>query len=159
VLANWEKIKQGNKKAGLLSSVPKSLPALRQAQLIQERCGRVGFDWDDPEKVLDKVEEEIRELRHELAQRRRKSARVEDELGDLLFVLVNLCRHLGVDAEGTLKDASAKFTRRFNHIEDHFRARGLDLRKVSLEDMEAVWQQAKRLKSPGRGQRATPRRG
>ena len=66
VLANWEKIKQKNKKAGLLSSVPGSLPALRQAQLIQERCRRVGFDWDDPERVLDKVEEEIGELRHEL---------------------------------------------------------------------------------------------
>jgi MazG family protein len=159
VLANWEKIKQKHKQAGLLSSVPRSLPALHQAQLIQERCRRVGFDWDDPARVLDKVEEEIRELRHELGQKRRKRARVEDELGDLLFVLVNLCRHLGVDAEGTLKDASAKFTRRFNHIEDHFRARGQDLAKVSLDDMEAVWRQAKRLKSPGRGKRATPRRG
>lgn len=162
VLANWEKIKRQHKRGGgLLSSIPVAMPALQQAQLVQERCRRVGFDWDRPEHVLDKVEEEIGELRHELAQGRRSRARVKEELGDLLFALVNLARHLDVDAEGTLKDANAKFRARFRYIEQHFASQGRELGQVSLDEMEAVWQQAKNAKSevkrtkgkagPGRG--------
>lgn len=146
VLANWERIKQRQKRGGLLSGVPVALPALAQAQLVQERCARVGFDWDRPEPVLDKVEEEIGELRRELARRRKSRERVKEELGDLLFVLVNLARHLGLDAEGALKDANAKFRRRFNRVEAHFTAQGRRLNQVSLAEMEAVWQQAKSAK-------------
>ena len=147
VLANWEKIKRKQKPSGgLLSSIPAAMPALHQAQLIQERCRRVGFDWDRPEHVLDKVEEEIAELRHELARGKKNRARVKEELGDLLFALVNVARHLKVDAEGTLKDANAKFGRRFRHVEEHFAARGRDLGRVSLDEMEAVWQKAKNAK-------------
>jgi nucleoside triphosphate diphosphatase len=150
VLANWEKIKQKHKRQdGLLSSIPVALPALRQAQLVQERCRRVGFDWDKPEAVLDKVEEEIGELRHELAQGRRSRARVKEELGDLLFALVNLARHLNVDAEGTLKDANAKFAARFRFIEEHFAAQGRELGQVSLDEMEEAWQRAKSAKGKG----------
>ena len=162
VLANWERIKRKHKRSGgLLSSIPVAMPALQQAQLVQERCRRVGFDWDRPEYVLDKVEEEIGELRQELARGRKSRARVKEELGDLLFALVNLARHLDVDAEGTLKDANAKFRGRFRCIERHFAARGRELGQVSLEEMEAVWQLAKNAKSkvkrtkgkagPGRG--------
>jgi MazG family protein len=147
VLANWEKIKRKQKKgAGLLSSIPVAMPALQQAQLIQERCRRVGFDWDRPERVLDKVEEEIAELRRELARGRKSRPRIKEELGDLLFVLVNLARHLQVDAEGTLKDANAKFRVRFRYVEEHFSVRGRELGQVSLDEMEAVWQQAKNAK-------------
>ena len=148
VLANWERIKRKHKRGGgLLSIIPVAMPALQQAQLVQERCRRVGFDWDKPERVLDKVEEEIGELRQELARGRKSRARVKEELGDLLFALVNLARHLDVDAEGTLKDANAKFRARFRRIEQHFAARGRDLGQVSLDEMEAVWQQAKHAES------------
>lgn len=147
VLANWEKIKRRHRRSGgLLESIPVAMPALQQAQLVQERCRRVGFDWEKPEQVLDKVEEEIGELRRELARRRRKRARVKEELGDLLFALVNLVRHLELDAEGTLKDANAKFRDRFQRIESHFAAQGRELGTVGLNEMEAVWQQAKRHK-------------
>jgi MazG family protein len=150
VLANWEQIKRKQKKGGgLLSSIPVAIPALHQAQLVQERCRRVGFDWERPEHVLDKVEEEIGELRQELARGRKSRARVKEELGDLLFALVNLARHLDVDAEGTLKDANAKFRARFRCIEEHFAARGRELRQVSLDEMEAVWQRAKSGKGKG----------
>lgn len=150
VLANWEKIKRRHKRTGgLLSSIPVAMPALRQAQLVQERCKRVGFDWDKSEQVLDKVEEEIGELRQELARGRRSRARVKEELGDLFFALVNLARHLDVDAEGTLKDANAKFRDRFRRIEQHFAARGRELGQVSLDEMEAVWQRAKSGKGKG----------
>jgi len=157
VLANWEKIKRKHKQSGgLLSSIPVAMPALQQAQLIQERCRRVGFDWNRPEHVLDKVEEEICELRHELARGRKSRARVREELGDLLFVLVNLARHLAVDAEGTLKDANAKFSKRFLLIEEHFAARGRDLGQVSLDEMEAVWQEAKKARSRVRSPKDRP---
>jgi len=152
VLANWEKIKRKQKRSGgLLSGVPVAMPALRQAQLVQERCRRVGFDWDRPEHVLDKVEEEIHELRQVLARGRKSRARVPEELGDLLFALVNLARHLGVDAEGTLKDANAKFRGRFRLIEEHFASRGRELGEVSLDEMEAAWQQVKHARSRARG--------
>jgi len=148
VLANWEKIKRKHKRSGgLLSSIPVAMPALRQAQLIQERCRRVGFDWEHAENVLDKVEEEIGELRQELTTGRKSRARVREELGDLLFALVNLARHLDVDAEGTLKDANAKFRGRFRYVEQHFAAQGRELGQASLDEMETVWQQAKRVGS------------
>jgi ATP diphosphatase len=162
VLANWERIKAKHKRGGgLLSSIPVAMPALHQAQLVQERCRRVGFDWDKPEQVLDKVEEEIGELRQELARGRKNRARVKEELGDLLFALVNLARHLNVDAEGTLKDANAKFRARFRRIEEHFEACGQELSQVSLDEMEAVWQQAKHAKSRARSTRdkARPKSG
>jgi ATP diphosphatase len=145
VLANWESIKRKQRRGGgLLASVPAAMPALQQAQLVQERCHRVGFDWDEPEQVLDKVEEEIAELKQELARRPRSRAREKEELGDLLFALVNLARHLDIDAEGTLKDANAKFRERFRRIEEHFAVQGRRLDQVSLGEMEAVWQRAKR---------------
>ena len=152
VLANWEKIKRRHKpgRESILDGVPVVMPALQQAHLIQERCRRVGFDWDDPRQVLDKVVEEIEELRAELGARRRHPGRVREELGDLLFALVNLARHLDVDAEGTLKDANDKFRKRFRHIEDEFRRQKRELSDVPLAEMETVWQQAKRKRPRGR---------
>jgi MazG family protein len=160
VLTNWERIKRGEKKGdrSILASVPSAMPALQQAQLIQERCRRVGFDWDDPRQVLDKVVEEVEELRVELARPRRRGRRVREELGDLLFALVNLSRHLGIDSEGTLKDANDKFRRRFGAIESHFVRAGRDLGEVPLAEMEQVWQQAKNRRSAGRTRRATRHR-
>jgi ATP diphosphatase len=154
VLANWEKIKRRHRPGGgLLASIPVALPALRQAQLVQERCRRVGFDWDKPGHVLDKVEEEIGELRQALARGRRSRAQVKEELGDLLFALVNLVRHLGFDAEGTLKDANAKFRRRFRQVEEHFAAQDRELGQVDLAEMESVWQRAKKTRPGTRSSR------
>lgn len=167
VLANWERIKRGKQnERSILAGLPRALPALQQAQLIQERCRRVGFDWAAAPEVLKKVEEEIGELRAEISGRRPKSkrqgskrraesrlrkARVEEELGDLLFAMVNLARHLDVDAEGALKDANRKFCARFQRIEAEFRRQRRELTGVSLEEMERVWQ---RVKNEDRSQKA-----
>ncbi|NPV13435.1 nucleoside triphosphate pyrophosphohydrolase [candidate division WOR-3 bacterium] len=144
VLRNWEEIKARKGRRSILSGIPMGLPALQQAQLIQERCRRVGFDWENPREVLLKVEEEVGELKRELGRRRVYQKRVKEELGDLLFALVNLCRHLGVDAEGTLKDANRKFRERFEVVEQEFRRQKRDLNSVSLREMENVWQRAKK---------------
>ncbi|MFO7650093.1 MAG: nucleoside triphosphate pyrophosphohydrolase [bacterium] len=160
VLANWEVIKRRQKqRRTVLEGIPVALPALQQAELIQERCRRVGFDWDDPAAVLDKVEEEVAELRVELKRGRANRPAVREEAGDLMFALVNLCRHLGLDAEGTLKDANRKFTARFNKVEAEFRRAGSGLSGASLEEMEAAWQRAKKPAPRRSGRRATRRRG
>jgi MazG family protein len=126
----------------VLDDVPVALPALTRAAKLQRRAARVGFDWPEAPQVLDKIEEEIAELRVELAQA--NADRLSDEIGDLLFAAVNLARHLGVDAESSLRQSNAKFERRFGRIEDALRARGQRLEDASLDEMEALWQAAKR---------------
>ena len=116
VLRNWEKIKAAEKKGrGILGGVPRSLPALTRAQRIGEKVSRVGFDWDDKNGSYGKVKEEIGELERAIGTG--DKAHVEEELGDVLFALVNLSRHLDVDAEGALRRTIDKFTRRFSHVE------------------------------------------
>lgn len=145
VLKNWERIKK-KRRFSILDGLPRTLPALQQAQLIQERCRRVGFDWSEPVEVLKKVEEEIAELKREMENRKRPARhRVKEELGDLLFALVNLCRHLDVDAEGALKDANLKFQRRFRQIEAEFRQEGKEISSVSLREMDEKWERVKRI--------------
>jgi nucleoside triphosphate diphosphatase len=126
----------------LLDDVPLALPALMRAAKLQRRAARVGFDWPQPTQVLDKIEEEIAELRAELGPDA-PPERLADEVGDLLFAAVNLARHLKVDAEAALRASNAKFERRFGAIEDALRARGRRLEDASLDEMEALWQQAK----------------
>ncbi|HDQ98700.1 MAG TPA: nucleoside triphosphate pyrophosphohydrolase [candidate division WOR-3 bacterium] len=157
VLEHWERIKQEEKKTreSVLDGLPRSLPALKQAHLMQERCRRVGFDWTDKDDVLDKVVEEVGELREELAHAEPDRARVSDELGDLLFALVNLARHLEVDAESALHDAAAKFGRRFRAVEQDFRGRGRKLEESTLAEMDKVWDEVKRA-SPTPGQAERP---
>jgi MazG family protein len=144
----WEaaKSREREDKAGerhrVLDDVPLALPALVRATKLQKRAARVGFDWPEAAQVLDKIEEEIAELRAELAQA--NADRLSDEIGDLLFAAVNLARHLGVDAESSLRQSNAKFERRFGRIEDALRARGQRLEDASLDEMEALWQAAKR---------------
>ncbi len=136
--------------AGLLSDVPITLPALSRAVKLQNRAGEVGFDWNDPRAVMAKIREEIDELEAELAGPVPAADRVEDELGDLLFAIANLARHLAVDAEAALRRTNAKFVRRFRYIETRLTAAGQDIGKTSLDAMEALWTEAKRLESPGR---------
>ncbi len=147
VLQNWERLKaaerqeNGKTEAGLLDSVAQALPALVQAQTYQERAGRVGFDWHDIQGVWDKVNEEMKEVR---------SADNEDgraaEIGDLLFSVVNLARWYHLDAESVLREANARFRQRFGTIEKGARQEGRNLQDMSLEEMDAYWNSAKKSK-------------
>lgn len=147
VTASWARIKAQEKRGrGTLEGVPRRLPALHRARRISEKAAGIGFDWADPAGVLDKVGEELEELRAAVGGSDR--GRIGEELGDLLFALVNLGRHLGVDAEGALHDASEKFLRRFSHVEGELARRGRGPSDASLEEMEALWQEAKRRLAP-----------
>jgi MazG family protein len=149
VLTNWERIKAQEKvSAGVLAGVPRSLPALARAQRIGEKVARVGFDWETPEGSRAKVREELEEL-DEAAARKDVDA-VEGEMGDLLFALVNLSRHYGVDAEGALRRTIDKFTGRFAHVEARVRetyggwsAPG-ERELLPLEVLDGYWEEAKR---------------
>jgi ATP diphosphatase len=127
---------------GILDDVPLAQPALVRAAKLQRRAARVGFDWPQPTEVLDKLDEEIAEIRAELEQGA-STERLSDELGDLLFAAVNLARHLDVDGETALRQANAKFERRFRAIEEALRTRGRRIEDASLDEMEALWQDAK----------------
>lgn len=145
VLANWEKLKEkerGKKKdgKGLLDGVPVALPALEQAQEYQDRAARVGFDWPEIAGVLDKISEEIAEVKNATNEQELTS-----ELGDLLFALVNLARWKKVDAESALRGTNAKFKKRFAFVEQGAKRQGRNLSDLSLEEMDNFWNEAKRL--------------
>ncbi len=137
-----EKKEQGKHDTGLLDPVPRALPALVEAQQISSRAAGVGFDWERPEQVIEKLHEELAEL--DQARRNAAPAELEDEIGDLLFVLVNLARFVKVDPEQALRRTNAKFRRRFSHIERSLAERGKTLAESNIEEMEALWQEAKR---------------
>ncbi|NTB97803.1 nucleoside triphosphate pyrophosphohydrolase [Agrobacterium tumefaciens] len=130
-------------KAGFLGGVQRSQPALTEALKLQEQAARAGFDWSNPAPILDKIEEEIAELREALAEG--KPEKVSDELGDLIFALVNIGRHVKADPEDALRGTNTKFRRRFNHIETSLTQNGETLEEASLERMEDLWQAAKRI--------------
>ena len=145
VLVNWEKLKEkerGEKKEdkGLLDGVPAALPALIQAYEYQDRAARVGFDWPEVDGVLDKVREEIEEIKQ--AQNINE---VTDELGDLFFVLVNLARWKKVDAESALRGTNLKFKKRFAYVEQGAKKLGRNLSDMSLEEMDILWNEAKKV--------------
>ncbi len=129
---------------GHLDGVPVALPALTRALKLQEKAAEVGFDWKDAAPILDKIEEEIGEMRHALAAGERGAIR--DEFGDVLFALVNLGRHLGLDAETALRGTNDKFRTRLGHVERTLSSRGSSLDQATLDEMEALWQQAKNAK-------------
>ncbi len=126
---------------GLLGRVKTALPALERAVKLQEKAGTVGFDWNNAELVLDKISEEADEVRQAL--RAGDAADIEEEIGDLLFVMANLARHAKVDPESALEKANAKFVRRFGAIEDALAAEGRSLADASLDEMERLWIAAK----------------
>ncbi|WP_421361376.1 nucleoside triphosphate pyrophosphohydrolase [Agrobacterium rosae] len=128
-------------KAGFLGSIQRAQPALTEALKLQEQAARVGFDWSAPEPILDKIEEEIRELREALEDG--KPEKVSDELGDLIFALVNIGRHVKVDPENALRGTNTKFRRRFHHIETTLAENGETLEAATLDRMEQLWQAAK----------------
>jgi ATP diphosphatase len=143
---SWEKIKrterQGKQKSGILDDIPVSLPALTRAQKIQKRASRVGFDWADVAGVFEKLEEEICELKEALVEG--EKAAIESELGDVLFCVVNLARHLDFDAETAMRGATRKFEGRFRLMEEQAIASGSRLEDESVSTLEARWQTAKR---------------
>lgn len=127
---------------GVLDGVPVVLPAMTRALKLQEKAGRVGFDWNDAGAVLDKIREETAEVSEALAQG--GIAAIQDEVGDLLFAAVNLARHAGVDPEAALRGTNDKFTRRFGYVEAALAAQGKRPQEASLDEMEALWVAAKR---------------
>lgn len=145
--ASWEARKAAERAAkqrkGALEGIARALPALLRAEKLQKRAARVGFDWKQTGPVIDKVEEELRELRAELAERTVDQARLTDELGDVLFAVANLARHCKVDPEAALRATNDKFERRFRHIEQRLAEQGRGPADASLEEMEALWQEAK----------------
>lgn len=144
-IENWETIKEaeraGKKRERVLADVPTALPALMRAQKLQARAARVGFDWPDVGGVIAKIKEEIAEVEEAIASG--DKAHTHEELGDLLFAVTNLARFVNDDAETALRDASAKFTRRFEAVEDGIKAQGKQLKDASLDEMEALWVAAK----------------
>ena len=147
VMANWQAIKRREREeAGesILDGVPKGMPALSQAQGIQQRAAHAGFDWDDVSGALDKLAEEMGELREA-----NDAAEREAEFGDLLFAAVNAARWLDLDAEGALRGANARFYSRFSLMERMCRERGLDFASLTLDDKERLWQEAKRRLADG----------
>src|SRR6185312_10694721 len=139
----WEELKAQERKAkaqnSLLDNVPVALPALLRAEKLQRRAASVGFDWDNAHRVVEKIAEEAREI----VDAGPDQAKQAEEVGDLLFVVANLARHLKVDPEAALRAANAKFVRRFKFIEAALAADGRDTAGASLEEMEALWQKAK----------------
>ncbi|MBZ9987748.1 nucleoside triphosphate pyrophosphohydrolase [Mesorhizobium sp. BH1-1-5] len=129
---------------GFLDSVPVALPALTRALKLQEKAARVGFDWSEAAPILDKIEEEIGELREALATG--DAAPIKDEFGDMLFAVVNLGRHLKLDSEAALSGTNDKFRSRFHYVEQALAASGGSLEKATLDEMEALWQKAKGVK-------------
>lgn len=146
VQQTWEAIKRAERvektQTGALDDVPVALPALPRAQKLQKRAAQIGFDWQGAEQVLDKVEEEIHELRQAMAAGRRDE--IADEMGDVLFTCVNLARHLKCDAEASLRASSNKFETRFRAMESSVQAQGGDLAQLSADELEELWRAAKR---------------
>lgn len=144
VKENWEKIKlkekDGNKT--VLGGVPRALPAMIKAARIQEKAANVGFDWEKPEDVWDKVKEETAEVEAEIGGK--DPRRLEEEFGDLLFAVINAARLYGVNPENALEHTNRKFISRFNHIEEGARAQGRKITDLTLEQMDRLWNEAKK---------------
>tara|TARA_Y100000588_G_scaffold237877_1_gene251589 strand:+ start:302 stop:1078 length:777 start_codon:yes stop_codon:yes gene_type:complete len=139
---NWEAQKHKEKgRKSRLDGVPKNLPALVRAQRLQQKASYAGFDWDEVEQVWDKVHEEIQELKD--AQSNEAKDHIAEEVGDVLFAVVNLARYLDIPAEDALRKTNQKFTSRFSKVEEGIKAQGKELEDVTLEEMDAIWEMAK----------------
>ena len=151
VLFNWEVIKRqekgGRKIDSALDGIPRDLPALLRAHRLQDRASRLGFDWRDLGGAYLKFEEEIDEFKSALEEGDRR--RIEEELGDLLFSLVNIARFIEMNPEESLRKAIGRFTQRFQHIERRLQEQGQEMGETDLEEMERLWQEAKAEKGPG----------
>ena len=145
VKENWEKIKLKEGKKKVLSGVPKSLPAMVKAYRIQEKARGVGFDWEKPHQVWDKVQEELQELKDEV-ESGASHEKTEEEFGDLLFALINYSRFINVNPENALERTNKKFIHRFEYLEKNAKENGKDMKKMSLAEMDVFWNEAKKHK-------------
>lgn len=155
VTQNWEKIKQKEGNKGALSGVPSSMPSLLKALRIQDKAQAIGFDWENPEQVWEKVQEELSELHEEVAslshgvhrtgEDKAANEKIESELGDVFFALINYARFLKVNPEDALERTNKKFISRFNYMEQKILAQGKALADCSLEEMDKYWNEAKNL--------------
>ncbi|MBI45486.1 MAG: nucleoside triphosphate pyrophosphohydrolase [Candidatus Marinimicrobia bacterium] len=137
---NWEESKQKEKKRdSILEGVPISLPALLRSRRIQEKAAMVGFDWDKLDQVLAKVDEEVGELKESIVDKKG----IADELGDVLFTVVNLSRHLDINPEQALNDSTNKFMKRFKKIEKELKDKKIDMKSLSLEELDVLWEKNK----------------
>ena len=143
IVDQWDKIKRNEKSdvPSVMSGIPAALPPLQTAMAIQKKAVKTGFDWENIQGVLEKLTEEFIELREAMA--RRKQEEIEEELGDLLFTLVNLCRFLSVEPALALTATNRKFMNRFKQMEEVIRERGWDIRKMTLDQMEDIWNAVK----------------
>jgi XTP/dITP diphosphohydrolase len=144
VKQNWEKLKLKEGKKSILAGLPQSLPALIKAYRIQDKVKQVGFQWEHTEQVWDKVQEEMNELRAEANSKNADAGKVEQEFGDLLFALINYARYINVDPERALEKTNQKFVRRFQYIEDSVNSSNGDLKSMTLQEMDVLWNQAKK---------------
>ncbi len=142
VKANWEKIKMKDGRKSVFEGVPVSLPAMVKAIRIQDKAKGLGFDWDEPEQVWEKVQEELGELREEVNANSNKQ---EEELGDVLFSMINYARFIGINPEDALEKTNRKFIKRFQHMEVATRKDGKDLSEMSLTEMDEYWEKAKSI--------------
>lgn len=141
VKQNWEKLKLKEGKASVLQGVPKSLPALVKATRIQEKVAGVGFDWEEPQQVFEKVEEELQEFNAEVKAKNQRA--IEAEFGDVLFSLINYARFLGVNPENALERTNKNFIKRFQYLEQQAKIKKRTLSDMSLNEMDVLWEEAK----------------
>ena len=143
VKKNWEQLKLKEGKESVLSGVPKALPALIKANRIQDKVAGVGFDWEAPEQVFDKVKEELDELSEAVTLGQKQD--IESEFGDVLFSMINYARFLGLDPEAALERTNKKFIKRFKYLEQQAKAQNKTLKSMTLEEMDVYWERAKNL--------------
>ncbi len=150
VIQNWEKLKQKEGNKGALSGVPNSMPSLLKALRIQDKARAIGFDWEDPNQVWEKVQEELGELQVEVTSRasvNENAEKIENEFGDVFFALINYARFLNVNSEDALEKTNKKFISRFNYMEQKILAQGKALADCSLTEMDVFWNEAKKLEN------------
>mgnify|MGYP001594361769 CR=1 FL=1 len=143
VKQNWEALKLKEGKSSVLEGVPKSLPALVKASRIQDKVAGVGFDWEEPQQVFEKVKEELEELQHEITDDNKD--KMEAEFGDVLFSMINYARFLNVNPENALERTNKKFIKRFQYLEEKAKELNKDLKEMTLAEMDLYWEEAKKL--------------
>jgi XTP/dITP diphosphohydrolase len=143
VKQNWEKLKMKEGRASVLSGVPSGLPSLIKAYRVQEKAGKIGFEWDNIEDVWAKVEEEMAEFKEEVKSQNK--LKMESEFGDVMFAMVNYARYLNIDPDTCLENTNQKFIRRFQHIEKKAKENNKELSEMTLGEMDKYWEEAKRL--------------
>lgn len=139
----FDKQEEGSQQKNLLDGINQAMPSLSRAQKLQDRAATVGFDWNEPQAVLDKIKEELNEVEEEINSETRNTDKIEGEIGDLLFACVNLARHFKIDSESAVRRTNRKFEKRFAYIERSLKVKGIELQDTTLEIMDKLWNESK----------------